>query len=323
MIGDEEFHHRLTGILDGPWAEPTRRAFLSLSRPSADSTLDERQQACERLQRALRNHADSSIVDPEEMRLRADLDQALLVLQILELAIQSGYLPEARTTIVGRDYLNRLLWSQAARDFVTTYEYPAIPMLACRVGFAGLRTVAVQAASDGIAASLQFAAFLAHLRNFYENEAIRAWIDFMDDFVVEDNEQDWIKRYWRGLGATAPERAHHLAAGAFMFVQGVASAMEAIDLPQRTIFALPHAYWLAKFFGLRIGSFRYEHDPYGTNWSWCMATRRLLRMEESDDATFALMKVAMEERVALLSKVFHAVDELVMAARTSSRPSIG
>jgi hypothetical protein len=331
VITDDEFGRRLAGILNGPWAEPMKRALAALSGPSGEPEIDQDQlsltsearQTSERLRHALRDHVGSPIIDPNEMRLRADFDRALLVLQVLELAIQGGYLPEERASNVARHLLSKLLWSQAARDYVHIYEYPAVPMLATRVGVRGLRTAEPPPASGVATDSLQFAAFLAHLRSFYDNDTVRTWFDFMDDIIVEEYEQDAIKRYWRRRGLSRPQRERQLAAGSFLFVQELASAFEAVDEHQRAMFGMPHAYWLAKFFGLRIGETKYEHDPFGTDWSWCMGTRHHLGMEKSDEAAYMAVRTDLQDRLALLEQVILAVDKVVSATRTQVGRPLG
>ena len=227
-LSPEEVRARLKAIENGPWARgyaESRQHLAPIDPVSAMSkgtvrfALDEiplsaaNKRKSGRLTNTLRIHfeSDEAIEDPKTIATRDALDQALTVPQLWELAIQTGYLPEAAVTKPARRVLADLLWSAPARRFVRAYDYVSIPLLANRVGISGVGSAEPPAPRPG--AALHFAAFLAHLRGFHADEQIETWIRFLDDYVVEDDEQERLWEYLHEKRKSPPRRTDELLYG--------------------------------------------------------------------------------------------------------------
>jgi len=333
----DELQARLAAITRGPWSEgfSTARQKLSpiggaalFSGAGNTIALDELQlspsnkRKSAELSKVLRLHyKEGNIKDREEMNIRDAFDDALTIPQLYELAVQTGYLPQDSVRKPARSILTNLLWSDGARNFVQGYDYVAIPMLAARVGISGLGPANPPGPNPN--ASLRFAGFLAHLRAFYEDEEIDTWIAFLDDYIVEDNEQDLVWEFLRRRRKKAPTRIHDLLNGCQRFVTSLASAFNILSDEELGPYGLIHAYWLQKFFGYKRngqGQFVkntkiWEDDD---SWAHTFSTSPYLVPSDIDPAIEKLGRSQFNNQIALLERTFDAVKHLANQAREST-----
>jgi hypothetical protein len=333
-ISKEELRHRLAAIASGPWAQgvmaardkmaPLDRLPLPTSR-NRSVTLDEialsrlNLRLNKRLSTILRPHFEyeTQITSPTEIATRDALDQALILPQLYELAVQTGYLPGEAVKRPARTILTDLLWSPAARTFVHAYDYVAVPMLAARVGVSGLGTA--QPPEPKANAALRFAGFLAHFRAFCADEQIQTWTNFLDDYVHEPAEQYNLRRYLQGKQKTAPERTTELLTGCQLFVNSLAGAFYIMDDDELGRFGLIHAYWLQKFFGYEMDNSGYVKNVAvwgrGDSWANTVTSSQYLIPAGTDREIAKVFRQQFREQVQLLERTFGAVRALAMSAR--------
>jgi hypothetical protein len=337
-LPDEELRARLAAITRGPWARgviearqelaPVDRVQSSLrgARPIAIDQLvlsASNRRKSSRLSRILRAHFEGGgpVENDKEIKTRDAFDQALTVPQLYELAVQTGYLPEESIRKPARTILTDLLWSEPARRFVLAYDYVSVPMLANRVGISGVASTKPPEPNPN--ASLHFAGFLAHLRAFHTDEHIQAWVRFLDDYVVEHDEQNRLWEYLREERQKAPRRTGELLTGCQVFVLSLASAFQILSDDELGLFGLMHAYWLQKFFGYkrdRRGLFVKDVDLWGRTDSWArtIATSSRLVPVGTDSAIEKLIRRQFAERVLLLERTFEAVRRLTQETQQTT-----
>lgn len=274
------------------------------------------------LSKILRAHyKGGSITDEKEIEIRDALDDALTIPQLYELAVQTGYLPEDSVRKPARAILSDLLWAAPARRFVEAYDYLTIPMLAARVGISGF--VSTNPPEPKPNAALRFAGFLAHLRALYSDEQIDTWLAFLDDYVVEDDEQDLVWEFLRGRRKTPPRRIQELLTGCQRFVTSLASAIHILSDDELGPYGLMHAYWLQKFFGYKRnsrGHFVKNVEVWGETDSWARTFSTSPRLV-SPDTDPAIEKIACRQfidQVALLERTFEAVKRLARETRQTT-----
>jgi len=334
VLSADELRSRRAGIARGPWSKGLADALRALA-PNDETRVsvagtghialedlrlgpsDRRKGA--RLSTVLRLHYEDpdGVTDPTEIVLRDALDEALTVPQLYELAVQTGYLPTQSVRRSARRILTGLLWSEAARRFVAGYDYLAVSMLAARVGVSGLGPA--QPPQPEPKAALRFAGFLAHLRTFYADERIETWTRFLDDYVVEENEQGKLWDYLRGRREKAPQRAAELLTGCALFTASLANAFHVLDSDELGRFGMIHAYWLQKFLGYKFEANGYVKDVerWGRSDSWARSIARSPRLvaevEIREIAT--LVREQFQEQLRLLEQTFEAVRVLATSSR--------
>jgi hypothetical protein len=337
---EQELDARLAGIRKGPWSKGVDKALKKLApiggvplawRDAPQivfeefvlSTPNKRKSA--QLERILRPHyKGQSIKDEKEIETRDAFDDALTIPQLYELAVQTGYLPEQSVRSFARSFLADLLWSAPARRFVEAYDYIAIPMLAARVGISGF--VSTHPPEPNPNAALRFAGFLAHLRAFSSDEQIEVWLAFLDDFVVEQNEQELVWQFLRGRRKTPPVRTQALVTGCQRFVTSLATAFHILSDDEMGRYGLMHAYWLQKFFGHKRnarGEFVKNIGLWGEKDSWaqtfCDAPD--LVSPDLDPVIRELIRRQFVDQVAMLERTFEAIKGLAIETRQPARRS--
>ncbi len=328
---NEEYQQRIKGIERGPWSEglikarrelaPIDDLKLSVSDKS-DILLDEislsasNRRRDHRLSQILRSHFedDDGITSPKEIELRDAFDYSLMIPQLYELAVQTGYLPIDAAWEPARRILTELLWSPSARTYVATYDYFAVQMLAARVGIRGVG--AEKPPEPYKDYEMIFAGFLAHLRAFYSDELIQIWVSFLDDYIEEPDEQNKLWKYLHGQQNRAPERVTKLLAGCQLFVTSLSSIFDdpytrAFDTSP---FVFIHAYWLQKFFGyerIADGSYVKDTDSWDLHDSWActLMTSPLLFQNAACEEIAEAYQIQFKERVQLLEHVFSFIRE--------------
>jgi hypothetical protein len=334
-IPNEEVKARLAAIEQGPWSSKVSKArkqlapvdrIGSISRRTRFIALDKfdmssaNKRKSNRLVEILRPHFESEdeVGDPGETR--SNLDNALTLPQLYELAVQSGYLPESSVREPARAILKDLLWSAPARHFVSAYDYVAVAMLAGRVGVSGLDPARPPEPNPN--GALHFAAFLAHLRAFYTDDQIEVWVRFLDDYIVEEDEPNLLWEYLRGKRKLPPSRAEELLAGCQVFVTSLASAFNILSEDELGHFGLVHSYWLQKFFGYERdseGYFAKNTEVWGRRDSWAatISTSRRLVEAGTDPKIEEVVRRQFVENVELLRQTFESVKRLASEARPS------
>jgi hypothetical protein len=329
----DELEARLAAIAKGPWARGVAAAREVLApvdrvRPLKRAqriALDElvlspsNKRKSGRLSKALRAHfAGAAVDDEKDIKTRDALDEALTLPQLYELAVQTGYLPEESVKKPARSILTDLLWAEPARQFVVAYDYVAIPMLANRVGITGFTSTTPPTPDPN--AALHFAGFLAHLRAFHADEHIETWLNFLDDHIVEDDEQDRLWEYLHEQRKQPPRRYEELLVGCQAFVASLASAFDILSENELGPFGLMHAYWLQKFLGYkrdRTGLFVKDTDIWGKADSWArtISTSPRLVPPQTDADIERIVRSQFVERVRLLERTFEAVRALTQKAQ--------
>lgn len=334
-LSPEEVRRRLRAVTNGPWARSLERTHENLAAPDLIRFAIEADQPIrlntlrlslanrkknDDLAEILRSHHDDpeGVTKDDEKQVRDALDDALTIPQLYELAVQTGYLPADSVRQPARSLLTKLLWSGAARRFVDDYDYVALPMLAARVDVAGLSAAEPPAPDER--AALRFAGFLAHLRAFYEDDAIGEWTRFLDDYVVVTNEQEHIWRYLRGKRSQPPPRLGALMTGCTRFVTSLASAFHTLDDDELGRFGLIHAYWLQKFFGFERVDGRYVKDVelWGDSDSWAATVSTSEHLTDGINVAWGkVLREQFTEDIQVLERTFEAVRQLCEATRES------
>jgi hypothetical protein len=268
----DELAARLEALTNGPWFERGQRARQELAAREIDwhgirvkkifdfgtlnlSPVDLK--LSKKLERILRPHW-IEIPSERAQEVRASLDDALTYLQLIELAVETGYLDTETIRTLAREQMASLLWSKAARRFVRDYDYVSIEHLAARVDLGGMS--GAHAPGIDYSGELYFAAFLATERAIESDPAIDQWLDFLDDYVVRADEQGEFHDFLSSGKPAKSERRAALTLGAQQYVRMLADflAMLPDDLQPR--FGSFHAYWLAKLFGYERRSSGYVRN---------------------------------------------------------------
>lgn len=292
-MSEEEIERRLEGLRAGPWYANASHALVVLRPPAWVKQLGTGQlpahplgflreqdfQWLQELQVTFQPHwLVGKIKDREMIRRRDSLDEALEYLQLLELAIESGYLPEERVLPVALEFAKGFLWSEAAWEFVRSYQYYSVQFLMARLGFGD----GVQPPPPDPSGELAFAGFLSAHEGFRSNPAIDGWLAFMDDYVLHEGEQLEFMQFlsaglvWHRTKLQKPSsrtlRFHRLLAGLVDFVQELPRALAPLEDELLPRFGMFYSYWLAKFFGPKSRATAPLVLPFASQLDWAEAT---------------------------------------------------
>jgi hypothetical protein len=261
----EELTARLKDMQDGPWAARSAAArgllkphlpldALSQAAQTIDlhalplKAADQRREP--ELKRLFRWHGTGGIDSAADMRIRDSFDFALGYLQLVELAIECGYLDVEQVRSHARRELCWLLWSEGAREFVRLYDYLAVAYLATRVGIHGLPATSPPPIEAN--ASIRFARLLATHVEWVCDGDLEEWLGFLDDYIEEEGEQNRLYEYLTGKKVKPPRRVGELLRGLDRYVTLLSQLFETLDGETIPRVGLLYAYWLAKFFGYRL-----------------------------------------------------------------------
>lgn len=332
---DHEFARRLADLKKGPWVEdgslaaelltpPKELSALAYARVPIDlealplgETRSLRSRNAE-LRVVLRPHWSEAITEPDQVRIRDSFDAALTHLQILELAVETGYLREDDVQEEARTGLLSLLWSPAARRFVNDYDYIAVDFLAARFGVAGLRDV--RPPSPDPTAAIRFAGFLSQETTLSQDTYVDEWLAFLDDYVEEEGEQDAFYEYLE-LGVDDPqlERFQRLAVGAQRFVVYLADLFGTLTSSERPRFGLFYQYWLARMFAYELIDGVYVRDTaiWDGGDSWIDVIRRspILRADAPDVGGGLEIKSPWDRDLAIVSTAWEETKAFASAAK--------
>jgi hypothetical protein len=158
----------------------------------------------------------------------------------------------------------------------------------------GLYELAEQTGYLSDASAVHFAAFLAHLRAFYADEAIGAWTRFLDGEAREPAEHAKLRAYLRGKRRSGPLRTGELLHGARLFVASLAGAFDLVADADLAAFARIHAHWLQKFFA-------------GDSWARLLAASARVLPPDVDAATARLLRREFARQVKALLRPYDVV----------------
>lgn len=237
--------------------------------------------ALSRVSKLFRSHREEPITNVEELAFRNSFDEALGRLQLLELAVVTGYLPLEVVRTRAREELIVLLWPSAARQYLRIYDYLGVRFLAARVGVE-LGLPAVDPPAPDASAAVRYATFLSQISAWHEDPDVDEWLGFLDDYVEYEDEQADVDHFLRtGLlpdksNLATAARFQRLAIGAERVLALLADLHNVLEPRERPLFGVYHAYWMAKLFGYKFderrGRFVYDSDR---NWSACLKGRAL------------------------------------------------
>lgn len=334
MPEDAEYKARLASLRRGPWWIEGDIARTALSPPSSIAQLAERAapvnlQALAKgyaeadpagsrnLQHLLRTHKiGQGITSPDESKVRDSLDYALAHLMVLELAVETGYLPLDLVQDEARREFSSLLWSDGAQQFVRYYDYVTIEYLARRLNVAGFRNVEPPAINPE--AGTRFAVFLAQFSEWVEDKAIREWLRFLDDYA-KPGEHQAFRLFLKGASTERSDRFDRLLYGIQRFLLSLSNLFGMLAPAERARFGLFYSYWMAKFFGYEL-----EEDGYrqATQQSCADIVREHpepLLPPTSNDKTRAALRELLIQQIATIREAWTVTSELVAASSASKR----
>ncbi len=331
---ESEQQARYVSLGKGPWWKKGARARAELKPPPQIRALLDQSEAIDlhtlaqtfakqnpavdkKFQQMLRCHAGTKVTDPHEIAVRDSLDYALAHLMLLELAVETGYLPLELIRDEGRQELSSLLWSSGAQQFICYYDYVTIEYLARRVDIAGIRNVAPPPVNRE--ASTRFAIFLAQFTDWVEDKALRLWLSFLDDYVEYEGEQAAFRSYLLGEITNGSERFSRLLYGIQRFLLSLSNLFCVLKPSERAIFGLFYSYWMAKFFGYELEEEGYKR---ATQQSWADIIRKhpepLLPPTSNHEARAAMRELLIQQ-IATIQEAWTVTSELV-AASSASKP---
>jgi hypothetical protein len=260
-----EAEARLGEIVTGPWAAESKIAWNYLQPQRNKPGKDE-------LAEVLRPHWRKPITEAREIEIRDSLDQALLELQILELAASTGYLPLKHMERTVRERFDALLWSEAAQEFVRNYRYYGVIVLAHRFGLEFRMPRGLQVTPVDESQALRFASFLFVVRETYETQAIRQWQDRLDDYFYRNERSPDFGEYLKHGDARAPsddtlkrifqERAFGMA----QFIERYGDFFKTVSPNEWPRYGLVPLYWLEKLFGYERSEEAFYYEE-ALDWS--------------------------------------------------------
>jgi len=329
----EEYCQRITALKSGPWVNAlikTQRELAPIDDLALPSSVDgsvnlDKIKLSElnfkhnaRLSNILRSHYEDpqGITSSIEIEIRDAFDDALTLPQLYELAIQTGYLTIDIVKKHARKLLIDLLWSPAARNYIDTYDYISVSMLAARLN---IKWKGMARPIAPIDAALSYAGFLAHLRTFYEDAQILEWISFLDDYIKENKEKDKVWEYLQGKRKTVPSRIDKLLYGCQLFVQSLSSVFSILNEKDLGRFGLIHWYWLQKFFGYKATGAGYVKDlinwPDEDSWANTIMKSPHLVPDGIDLNIAQIGKKQFCDQVKMLELTFMAAKSLIESTR--------
>ncbi|WP_201838797.1 hypothetical protein [Microvirga zambiensis] len=340
----QEIAERLRGIQVGPWSDRALLAeqefgidpfgfeisggsLINLTGLDLNPRDSERQAAIAEI---LKPHWEQRVQAVNAQR-RDSLDEALGVLNLYELAIETGYLRISDVRDDARSRLVRLLWSEGARRYVRDYNFLGVAILANRVDVdLGFGPVNLPGAITG--AEQRFATFLSVLRSWYEVESVNQWLGMLDDYQVIGGDQEVFAKFLAGQDASTRygDFLLSLLSGAVEFMRSLSSLTSILSVDERPSYGTFFAYWLARFFGNSFGRNRFQHQENLRDWSECIlatslldkASDEFLAIKEWIDDIQELWKAA-ADFIDLNRSVFASEQEYLVSLKIHADPNMG
>lgn len=312
-LSPDEVAARLDSIQSGPWMERAARARSKLSAPAIKlldttgvSTIDldnlsfgqREAKLVKELKTTFKWHGEGRIPTRAEQKDRDSFDNALTHLQMIELAIETGYLPADQIAHAVRPQFVSLLWPEPARHFVRIYDYTSVENLAMRLHIGGFRQWEPPAVDAS--GAVHFASFLATHRAIESNAAIDTWLAFLDDYVIRRGEQEDFYAFLESGELSRSERRLQLLLGAREFAVMLADFLSTLPDHMQSRFGGFYAYWLSKLFGYELRNGRYVRSAtWGrgkASWAFALQAWHRHRAENDEDGTSAAGEAPLVER---------------------------
>lgn len=266
------------------------------------------------LQHLLRTHKiGPGITSPDEIKVRDSLDYALAHLMVLELAVETGYLPLDFVRDEARRELSSLLWSDGAQQFVRYYDYVTIEYLARRLEVEGFRNVEPPAVNPD--AGTRFAVFLAQFSEWVEDKAIKEWLMFLDDYA-RPGEHQAFRSFLKGDRTERSDRFDRLLYGIQRFLISLSNLFGILAPAERARFGLFYSYWMAKFFGYELTEQGYRltgQEP----WATILEEHPVGIPPSADHETAAKMRGLLRSHMAVIRAAWDETRELAAASAAS------
>lgn len=338
-LSAEELSARLDSIQTGPWMAGSAKARKKLNVADIQfvdvgsagildlDSLAKGQRASsliKELRMTFKWHGKGRIPTHAERLVRDSFDDALTYLQMIELAIETGYLPAEQVADLVRPQFVSLLWAEPARQFVHIYDYTSVETLATRLHVRGFPNQTPPAVDPS--GAVFFASFLATHRAIESDTAIDTWLAFLDDHVIREDEQNDFYDFLESGDAARSKRRLQLLFGARELAVMLADFLSTLPEQMQARFGGFYAYWLAKLFGFELRDGRYVRSEIwgrGTA-SWAVALKDWYRERANREKDAVLKNEAdlVERSLTVLASTWNLVrDEASRRAKTHRAPA--
>jgi hypothetical protein len=263
----DERKHRISFLNAGPWISKGKKAWREIGKkPRRNVAAKEKQ-----LKKLLKPHWERTFTRDQGI-IRDSFDEALTIFQLYELAIETGYITVE--DVVQNDAaqsLEKLLWSQGARQYLYHYNYSAVAYLAQRVGVdLGFKKMSLPPIHEGTEG--RFASFLSRHTAWYQDKMLDGWLGFLDDyFVVGDVDEPDKDILWEFLQSSKAgeddEQLWAFVAGAERFVSQMATLAGSLSQAEKPGYGIFYAYWMAKLYGYDLNEDGFFRDTEQEDWS--------------------------------------------------------
>jgi hypothetical protein len=311
-----EISARLASLNDGPWREKGQFARGKLYNPVVDESLSldqfdlpispVRLEDESFLRESLRYSGSDPVTNRTSLRLRGSLDSAFTHLQLIELAIRTGYLPVDSVHDFARRDLAHMLSFQPAHRFAVVYQYDPVVHLAGRMEIGGLSGAVAPAVDDGNA--IRFAGFLASLYQIEASAFVAEWRRVAENHMATGWQSEYLN-FLAGRSESKPRRLAQVLGGVREFIVTLADFFRSLPAAEQPPFALFYRYWLQKLFA--------EPAPGVSDLppSWAESLRIWVNALPSNAGTDQWQR---EEQVLLL-ECLEILEQAVVAGSSSLR----
>lgn len=257
------------------------------------------------------------IEDSEEIEMRSSLDDALKVHQYLDLAIACGYieLDGAAKQVIRSDLVDLVSKSYVER-FMSDHDYDDVFRLAQRVGLReGNEEVGI------MPCPMRYASFLDIAMAHDEDPNVNSFLDRLDDYLLsfEEHEDYWTYLAKTDLCLSADQKNTRekifraRTYGMITFVRDYADFFRPLDQVERSLFAAPVRYWLAKLFGYErdhAGQWTYDED---VDWSISIRTAPWAAALDASDSQDGYARAGLGACLDTLQNVLNCTLEGLMS----------
>jgi hypothetical protein len=220
------------------------------------------------ISKTLRSHWNARIIDVVEIANRTALDEYLTLFQLIELAVETEYVPLEFAVSFSRTKLIELAWTPSFTRYLVSYDYLSVLFLMERCGIDTGTGVHPPSSTD---AEVRFATFLSHCIAIWEDPFFPEFTDLLDDYsydAYENAKDDFLSLLKTGNIPTKKKSETEfllkLKNGLSNFISMIGGAYQNLEDQEIKNFGLYHAYWLAKFFGYKLEDSGYLKS--GVDW---------------------------------------------------------
>lgn len=321
MTSDAELNARLADLSAGPFraaAQPAREA-LTLKQWSSVA-----------LARVLRPNIGRKFSNQDDINFRESFDESLDFLELLELAVETGYLTIDSVRDAARNEMELLLKPRSAQRYLVYYDFLLVRFLAARLDFP-LFLPRLEPPVPNPEAQIRFAVFLATHNDWSSDPHIELFTRLLDSYQFYRRiDAAFFSAYLLGAARPAlrPDDVaciQQLSDGLDRFVQLLGGLFAQLSPAQRPYFGSFYAYWLAKFFGYRLQESGYEQ----ASESWGKTALALYSsLPDVDAAALFAVRKRREMQLATMQETWHDARELLQSSvgegrkisRAQSRP---